>query len=277
MKSQYSSANFPQNISEKEIHSFLLEVSEVASKITLSYFRNTIEIDNKLQQGFDPVTAADREAEQAIREKIAIYYPDHNIFGEEWEPKKTNSAFAWIIDPIDGTRAFISGLPVWGTLAALTHNDSAIAGLMSQPHIGEEFIGVNGRSYLHRQGNITELKTSKVKTLSEATIFTTSPRIFLTKDTLAAYDQLESQTKLARYGLDCYGYAMVAAGHGDLVVEEGLKDVDIAAMIPIVEGAGGIVTDWRGNAVNNGGQVIAAANKELHAQALEILSKAATN
>lgn len=277
MPNQYSSAYLPQDLSEKEIHSFLLELSQVAQNITLGYFRNSVEIENKLQQGFDPVTAADREAEKAIREMIADTFPDHSIFGEEWEAKKTNSAFSWIIDPIDGTRAFISGLPVWGTLIALTYENKPVAGLMSQPHIGEDFVGVNGKSFLHRNGGTSPLSTSSIDDLAHATIFTTSPRIFLSAPTLAAYDKLESQTKLARYGLDCYGYAMVAAGHGELVVEEGLKDVDIAAMIPIVEAAGGIVTDWRGAPVREGGQVIAAANEKLHEQAIAILAPAATN
>lgn len=274
-------AKFSMNTSETIdfdlIHRILLEASQKAQDVTLKYFRKTIDIENKLQKGFDPVTAADKEAELAIRAVITEYFPDHNISGEEWEDKETNSPFRWIIDPIDGTRAFICGLPVWGTLIALTYEGKSVAGLMSQPHIGEDFIGLPQKSLLNRQGLEIQLKTSTITELSAANIFTTSPRIFLLDKSLAAYDALEDKVKLARYGLDCYAYAMVASGHGELVVEEGLKSVDIAAMIPIIEQAGGIVTTWSGKQATEGGQVIAAANKQIHEAALDILSPAATD
>jgi len=267
----------PKDLDFDLIHRILLEAAQKAQAVTLKYFRKTINVENKLQSGFDPVTAADKEAEFAIRAVIANHFPDHNIFGEELDDKETNSAYHWIIDPIDGTRAFISGLPVWGTLISLTHKGDAIAGLMSQPYIGENYIGLPGKSFLERNGQTHPLATSQVKTLQEATLFTTSPRIFLLEKSLTAYNKLEQNVKLARYGLDCYAYAMVAAGHGELVVEEGLKSVDIAAMIPIIEQAGGIVTTWSGKRATQGGQVIAAANKKIHAAALEVLSTAATD
>jgi histidinol phosphatase-like enzyme (inositol monophosphatase family) len=257
------------------IHRILLEASEKAQAITLKYFRKTIDVENKLQSGFDPVTAADKEAELAIRAVIANHFPDHSIFGEEWDNKETNSPFSWIIDPIDGTRAFICGLPVWGTLIALTYQGEAIAGLMSQPHIGENFVGLPGKSFLTRNGTHSDLRTSGVKELGQANLFTTSPRIFSRASSLAAYDRLENNVKLARYGLDCYAYAMLASGHGELVVEEDLKNVDIAAMIPIIEQAGGIVSTWSGKQASNGGQIIAAANEEIHRAALEVLAPAA--
>lgn len=269
--------NTTETIDFDLIHRILLEASQKAQDVTLKYFRKTIDIENKLQKGFDPVTAADKEAELAIRAVITEYFPDHNISGEEWEDKETNSPFRWIIDPIDGTRAFICGLPVWGTLIALTYEGKSVAGLMSQPHIGENFIGLPQKSLLNRQGLEIPLKTSTITELSAANIFTTSPRIFLLDKSLSAYDALEDKVKLARYGLDCYAYAMVASGHGELVVEEGLKSVDIAAMIPIIEQAGGIVTTWSGKQATEGGQVIAAANKHIHEAALDILSPAATD
>jgi len=269
--------NTTENLDFDLIHRILLEASQKAQDVTLKYFRKTIDIENKLQKGFDPVTAADKEAELAIRAVITNHFPDHNISGEEWEDKETNSPFRWIIDPIDGTRAFICGLPVWGTLIALTYEGKSIAGLMSQPHIGENFIGLPQKALLDRQGLQSPLKTSTITDLSAANIFTTSPRIFLLDKSLAAYDALEGKVKLARYGLDCYAYAMVASGHGELVVEEGLKSVDIAAMIPIIEQAGGVVTTWSGKQATEGGQVIAAANKHIHEAALDILSPAATD
>ena len=265
------------NLDFEEIHRILQLAGQEAQKITLKYFRKNMNIDNKLQKGFDPVTAADREAELAIRAVIARYFPDHSICGEEWENKETDSPYQWVIDPIDGTRAFISGLPVWGTLIALTFEGKAVAGLMSQPHIGEDFIGVPGKAIMIHDNTQTELSTSKFDQLEQATMFTTSPRIFLNANSLEAYDKLEASVKLARYGLDCYAYAMLAAGHGELVVEEGLKNVDIAAMIPIIEQAGGIVTTWSGKNAANGGQVIAAANKSIHTAALEFLAPVATD
>jgi len=265
------------NIDFEEIHNLLLEASAAAKAITLNYFRNNIVVDNKLLDGFDPVTAADKEAEVAIRSVISKHFPDHAISGEEWEDKVTNSDYRWIIDPIDGTRAFICGLPVWGTLIALTYKGNSVAGLMSQPYIGEDFVGLPTKSFVVRNNSSKSLQTSSITELKQANIFTTSPRIFLQEKSLAAYDQLEGQTKLARYGLDCYAYSMLAAGHGELVVEEGLKSVDIAAMIPIVENAGGIVTTWSGKLATEGGQVIAAANEEIHAAAIEILAPAATD
>jgi len=270
-------ANTPKDLDFELIHRILLEATNKAKEVTLKYFRTTINIENKLQSGFDPVTAADKEAELAIRAVITHHFPEHNISGEEWDDKNTGSPYRWVIDPIDGTRAFICGLPVWGTLIALTYEGKAIAGIMGQPHIGENFIGLPGRSILERNGNETTLQTSNITGLGQANIFTTSPRIFLHDTSLAAYDQLEDRVKLARYGLDCYAYAMLASGHGELVVEEGLKAVDIAALIPIIEQAGGLVTTWSGKLATDGGQVIAAANKEIHAAALEILSPAATD
>ncbi|MGJ8528018.1 histidinol-phosphatase [Maritalea sp.] len=265
------------NLDFEEIHRILQLAGQEAQKITLKYFRKTLNIDNKLRQGFDPVTAADREAELAIRAVITQHFPDHSICGEEWDNKETNSPYQWVIDPIDGTRAFISGLPVWGTLIALTFEGKAVAGLMSQPHIGEDFIGLPGKAILTHNNVETKLLTSKVETLEQATMFTTSPRIFLHDKSLAAYNELEASVKLARYGLDCYAYAMLAAGHAELVVEEGLKNVDIAALIPIIEQAGGIVSTWSGKNAAEGGQVIAAANPKIHALALEYLAPVATD
>lgn len=265
----------PEDLDIDFIHRILLEAAEKAQAITLKYFRKTIDVENKLQSGFDPVTAADKEAELAIRAVIADHFPDHSIFGEEWDNKETNSPFRWVIDPIDGTRAFICGLPVWGTLIALTYQGKAIAGLMSQPHIGESFVGLPGKSVLTRNGVHTNLRTSAITQLSQANLFTTSPRIFSREASLKAYDRLESNVKLARYGLDCYAYAMIASGHGELVVEEDLKNVDIAAMIPIIEQAGGIVSTWSGKQASEGGQIVAAANAQIHAAALKILAPAA--
>lgn len=265
-------------INPSEINELLRDTALQAAKITTAFFRTNITVENKLNQGFDPVTEADKQAEMAIRSVINTYFPNHGISGEEFDDKKSDSPFNWIIDPIDGTRAFISGLPVWGTLIALTYKDDPIAGLMSQPHIGENFIAIRGEgAIVERHDTQTRLKTSQISDLNDARLFTTSPRIFLSDTTSAAYDRLEADVKLARYGLDCYGYAMLAAGHGELVVEEGLKNVDIAAMIPLVEEAGGIVTSWSGKSAVHGGQVIAAANQTIYDKAMTYLAPHATD
>lgn len=271
-------SGWKSEIKTNEINDLLREAAQEASKITNAFFRTSIAIENKLNQGFDPVTEADKQAEMAIRGVINKYFPNHGISGEELDDQQSDSPFNWIIDPIDGTRAFITGLPVWGTLIALTYKNKPIAGLMSQPHIGENFIAIQGEGATVERGTAqAHLKTSQVGDLDDARMFTTSPRIFLSDATTAAYDRLEADVKLARYGLDCYGYAMLAAGHGELVVEEGLKDVDIAAMIPLIEEAGGIVTTWSGKSAVKGGQVIAAANQAIYDKAIEYLASHATD
>lgn len=271
-------SGWKSEIKASEINALMLEAAHEAAKITTSFFRTSIAVENKLHEGFDPVTEADKQAEFAIRAIINTHFPNHGISGEELEDQHSDSPFNWVIDPIDGTRAFISGLPVWGTLIALTYKGVPIAGMMSQPHIGEKFIAIQGEGAFLRHGETqTTLKTSQVTHLENARMFTTSPRIFLSPETGAAYDRLEADVELARYGLDCYGYAMLAAGHGELVVEEGLKDVDIAAMIPLIEEAGGIVTTWSGKSAVHGGQVIAAANQDIYNAALGYLKPLATD
>ncbi|MCF4099593.1 histidinol-phosphatase [Maritalea mediterranea] len=271
-------SDWKNEIKTSEINDLLREAAGAAATITTAFFRTSIAIENKLNQGFDPVTEADKQAEMAIRAIINKYFPNHGISGEELANQESDSPFNWVIDPIDGTRAFISGLPVWGTLIALTHKQVPIAGLMSQPHIGENFIAIRGEGAVVERGTeLADLQTSQVSELGDARMFTTSPRIFLSETTGQAYDKLEADVKLARYGLDCYGYAMLAAGHGELVVEEGLKDVDIAAMIPLIEEAGGIVTTWSGKSAVSGGQVIAAANKQIYDQAIKYLAPHATD
>ncbi|NOZ32755.1 MAG: histidinol-phosphatase [Alphaproteobacteria bacterium] len=242
----------------------------------MGLFRSAMDIENKLDEGFDPVTEADRLAEQTIRQIISARYPDHSIIGEELTDTITNSPFTWVIDPIDGTRSFICGLPLWGTLVGLMHNGRAFAGFMDQPHIGETFIAASGNAWLEHKDARTVLKTSKVTALAEARLLTTSPDLFEPRRSRPAYAAVERQCRLARYGTDCYGYCLLAGGHVDLVVEEGLKPVDITALVPIVEMAGGVITSWSGGRVEGGGQAVAAATPELHAAALGLLAPAAS-
>jgi histidinol phosphatase-like enzyme (inositol monophosphatase family) len=250
---------------------FLRRIAAAAAAETLPRFRAEGAVANKLATGFDPVTEADREAERAIRELIRAEYPDHGILGEEHGAENLDSRHCWIIDPIDGTRAFISGIPVWGTLVGLTVDGEAVAGLMSQPFTGELFYATGTGSRYEGPGGARALATRKVTSLADAILFTTTPALF-TGEMRGRYDRLESRVRLARYGTDCYAFAMVAAGHVDIVTDPGLQSYDIAALIPIIEQAGGIVTRFDGGPAEQGGDVIAAATPELHAAALAILA-----
>jgi histidinol phosphatase-like enzyme (inositol monophosphatase family) len=252
----------------------LLDAADIAGSITLPRFRQGIAVDNKWTVGFDPVTEADKEAELAIRKLLGDRFPDHSILGEEWEDKSGTAPFAWIIDPIDGTRAFITGVPVWGTLVGLTVNGRAVAGLMAQPFTGEVYLSLPGEAGYYRGGQHLPLKTSGVTEVSKAKLTTTSPDLFLRegRDLTRQWNAINSKVLTTRYGLDCYGYALMAAGHIDLVVEAGLKNVDICPLIPLIENAGGVITTWDGGPAEEGGNCVAAATPELHAAALALLN-----
>jgi len=252
---------------------FLRRLAAAAAGETLPLFRSASLIENKDADGFDPVTAADKQAEAAIRALIEQEFPDDGIIGEEFGAVRQTSSHVWIIDPIDGTRAFISGLPVWGTLVGLKIDGHAQIGFMSQPYTGEFFVADGEKSQLLRDGQApVRLATRKHQTISEATLFTTTPALFH-GETRQAYDRVERKVRLARYGCDCYAYAMLAAGFADIVIEPGLNAYDIAALIPLIEQAGGVVTTWDGGNAVNGGDVIAAASPELHAAALDIFNR----
>jgi histidinol phosphatase-like enzyme (inositol monophosphatase family) len=199
--------------------------------------------------------------------------PNHGIAGEELDDHAGSEPYTWILDPIDGTRAYMSGLPVWGTLIGLVNQGTPIIGVMDQPFTGERFTGSTNGSHLHRSGRPTRLKTRATTTLANAILSATGPELFKSRDEKAAFTRLEDAVKLRRFGYDCYAYAMVAAGHMDLVVEAGLKAVDIAPLIPIIEGAGGIVTSWDGTSAVKGGNVVAAANATLHRAALDLINR----
>ncbi|HWU17276.1 MAG TPA: histidinol-phosphatase [Devosia sp.] len=254
-----------------KIEQTLLAAAEAAATQTLPLFRTSLAVDNKLAEGFDPVTEADKSAETAIRAVIAQAFPDHAIIGEEWGSSGT-SDYTWIIDPVDGTRAFISGAPVWGTLIGFAHNGVAIAGIMSQPFIGETFLAVPGRATYRRAGETQPIRTSGQTELAQSRVFTTTPSLFRTPDLLAKWKAVESATRLQRFGMDCYGYALLAAGHADLVIEPFLNTYDIAALVPIIRQAGGAIACWDGSEPTGGGDVVAAATPELLEKALNLIN-----
>ncbi|KQT52107.1 MULTISPECIES: histidinol-phosphatase [unclassified Aureimonas] len=249
---------------------FLFGLADAADAQSLPRFRMNGAIDNKIEGDFDPVTEADRACEQAIRALIEARYPDHSILGEEFGTSG-DSALQWVIDPIDGTRAFISGVPLWGTLVGLTVDGIARVGIMSQPYIGERFWADGGASWCEGPAGLRQLAVRRTEELASATVFTTSPHLF-SADARGRFEALESACRLTRYGTDCYAFAMLAAGQIDLVVEPGLKPYDIVALIPIVEQAGGVISTFGGGRAEGGGDIIAAATPALHAAAMKAMA-----
>lgn len=256
------------------IRDALLEAAAAAARETLPRFRTRLAVDNKHAAGFDPVTDGDREAERAIREVILDRFPGHAIIGEELADHLGEGEFEWVVDPIDGTRAFISGAPVWGTLIGFRAHGRTVAGLMAQPFTGEVFLGLPGTSSYRRGSEEVVMATSGVTELATAKLSATSPEIFELSGTMEQWNALRGAALQARYGLDCYAYCLLAAGHIDLVCEAALKNVDIAPLIPIIENAGGVVTTWDGGSAEQGGNCLAAATRELHDAALAVLNGA---
>lgn len=250
---------------------FLRQLAAAAARNTLPHFRSHLAVENKKKGGFDPVTRADRDAELAIRDLIRRTYPDHGIIGEEFGIENGDAETVWVIDPIDGTRAFITGLPVWGTLTGMTHQGRAVAGFMSQPFTGELYFCDGKSSYYEGPGGAARIQTRAGSDLGDATILTTTPALY-TGQKRERYGRLETACRLARYGTDCYAFAMLAAGFADLVCEPGLNPYDIVALIPIIEKAGGCVTRWDGGRAEEGGDILAAANPRLHEAALDVLN-----
>jgi histidinol phosphatase-like enzyme (inositol monophosphatase family) len=257
--------------SVQEFQDFMPELARVAAEVVLPRFRQALPVTDKGGLRFDPVTEADRDAERALRAAILERYPDHSILGEEFGEHLGTSPYRWVIDPIDGTRAFISGAPTWGTLIALCEHNVPVLGMMSQPYVGEIFLGGGEASWLLRAGTRSRLQVRTGVALAQASVFATTPEMFSATE-LAAFERVSQAARLTRFGIDCYAYCLLAAGHVDLVIEAGLGFYDIAPLMPIVEAAGGVVTDWRGAPVRGGGRVIAAASPTLHAQALALLN-----
>ena len=255
------------------ILSLAYQMADAASVETLKWFRTPVlAADNKLEIGFDPVTQADRAAEKAMRSVLAIQRPQDAIIGEEEKNKDGTSGLAWVLDPIDGTRGYVSGTPTWGTLIALNDGTAPVFGIIDQPYTGERFVGGLGYAFMERHGVKIPLATRNTKVLSTATIFTTYPEVGNLAEA-SAFNEVALACKLVRYGMDCYAYALLAMGQVDLVIEAGLQAYDIQAPIALVRAAGGVATDWCGGDPMNGGRCICAATPELHNAALQILQQ----
>lgn len=247
-------------------------MADAARTAILPWFRHAdLTADNKRPADFDPVTQADRDAEHAMRAVLARLRPDDAILGEEFGATPGTSGLTWILDPIDGTRAFLCGAASWGVLIGLSDGQDVIYGLIDQPYTGERFEGGLGRALLSRDGVERKLHTRGSVTLDRATLMTTFPEIG-TPSEAQAFRRVAERVRLTRYGLDCYAYALLALGQVDLVIEAGLQSYDIAGPMAVVQAAGGIVTDWQGGSAAQGGQVIAAGSVELHRAALDLLN-----
>jgi histidinol phosphatase-like enzyme (inositol monophosphatase family) len=259
------------------LDSFLLDLNAAAAEVILPLFRADHGLDDKNPDGvFDPVTAADKGAEAAIRKLISAHYPEHGVIGEEYGEDRPDAEFVWVLDPVDGTRAFIAGLPVWTTLIGLRHQGRPVLGSIGQAYTGEIYIGHAGGSRLVSRDPTKVLKVRKGVVLTQAIIATTDPHACFNGAEMGAWRQVRSAARLARTGCDAYAYAQVAAGKIDLVVEAGLKSWDIDAAIPVLEGAGGFVTDWTGAPVGQfGGQVAIAGDRAVLEEALVALKRAA--
>jgi myo-inositol-1(or 4)-monophosphatase len=249
---------------------FVDKLATASGETILPFFRTALAVENKLARGFDPVTAADRAAEDAMRSMIRRSFPEHGILGEEYGSEHTDAEYVWVLDPIDGTKSFISGMVAWGTLIGLMRFGEPVYGMMHQPFTRERFTGDSGAAHYRGPAGTRDLHVRKCDALSDAVLFTTSPLLMKTADR-ASFVKVEDKVKLSRYGGDCYAYCMLAAGQIDLVIETEINPHDIVALIPIILGAGGIVTTWENGPPQAGGRIIAAGDARAHAAALELL------
>jgi myo-inositol-1(or 4)-monophosphatase len=252
---------------------FVDELAAVSGETILPFFRTALGVENKSRSGgFDPVTAADRAAEAAMRALIKRTFPEHGILGEEFGDERPNAEYVWVLDPIDGTKSFICGLPAWGTLIALTRRGEPIYGMMHQPFTREHFSG-DGRAAKYRgPAGDRALRARVCAELEDAVLLTTSPLLMREADR-RAFRRVEPAVRLSRYGGDCYAYCMLAAGHVDLVIETELKPYDVLPLIPIIEGAGGVITTWENGRPHSGGRIIAAGDRRVHAKAMTALAR----
>lgn len=251
------------------------DLADRAGTQVMRHFRRRLAVENKAGAGgaYDPVTAADRAAERVMRAAIARACPDHGIIGEELGARAGASALQWVLDPIDGTRAFIMGSPLWGTLIGLLEDGVPILGLMDQPFLRERFWGASGRAHLRDgEGRTRRIRTRPCAGLAEAVLTSTHPDLFEARVEAAAFARVKDKARLTRYGGDCYGYCLLAAGFVDIVVEAGLKPYDVIPLIPIIEGAGGQITTWDGRPALEGGRVVATGDRRVHAEALALLA-----
>ncbi|MGH1479136.1 MAG: histidinol-phosphatase [Geminicoccales bacterium] len=248
---------------------FAERLADAAGAVIKPYFRSDIAIDSKADES--PVTIADREAEQAMRALIEETFPDHGIEGEEFGALRLEADYVWHLDPIDGTKSFITGRPLFGTLVSVAYRGKALVGIIDHCMMNERWTGAAGRPTCW---NGDQVRTRPCARLSEAVLYVTSPKMFKQPGEMDAYARVEDNVALPMYGGDCYAYGQLAMGFADIIVEADLDTHDYLALIPVIEGAGGLITDWQGKALTpeSNGRVIAAGDRRVHAEALELLA-----
>jgi histidinol-phosphatase len=256
---------------------FAHRLADAAGEVIRPYFRARIDVADKRpvvdgRPVFDPVTEADKGAEAAIRAIIRRERPADGILGEEYGEETGTSGLRWVLDPVDGTRAFITGRHEWGSLIALESGGRPVLGILDQPILRERFVGANGRTNLHSRSGETHVATRKGVDLSEAILCATHPDAYFSQSEQTAFKRLEREVRMSRWGGDCYIFAALALGFVDLIVESTFNRWDVAALIPVVKGAGGVITDWQGGDCSAGGQILAAGDARIHAQAIKLLN-----
>lgn len=256
-----------------EFSRFALTLARESAKAILPYFRVPLRVEDKGDVDFDPVTAADRAGEARMRHLIEQTFPSHGILGEEYGRKDSQSGYTWILDPIDGTKSFIIGFPAWATLIGLSFEGVPVLGLMNQPYVGDTFIGdrMSG-SFLLRNSSRTKIQVSAVRHLAGATAGTIGPERYKSAEQFGGLTRLISRCKMLRYGGDAYFYCLLASGMLDVVIDADLEPYDVSPLIPIVEGAGGIIRTWSSASAINGGNIVAAATRTLFEEAVSQLS-----
>jgi len=253
---------------------FAHSLADASGEAIRPYFRTAINVANKADAGrFDPVTAADEAAERVISEAIAQRWPDHGFVGEEHGARHADARLRWVVDPIDGTRAFIMGWPMWGTLIGLLDAGAPLLGLMDQPFTRERFWSGTDAAYMRAAATgPVPIRTRPCAGLTDAVLSTTHPDLFEPGAEAEGFSRLKAEVRMTRFGGDCYGYCLLAAGFSDLIVEAGLKPYDIVALIPIIEKAGGRITTWDGKPATEGGRIIAAGDPRVHEAAMKLLA-----
>jgi myo-inositol-1(or 4)-monophosphatase len=262
---------------------FVDRLAQISGEVILPFFRSAIGADDKSHGGvWDPVTEADRAAEASMRRMIGQTFPAHGVIGEEYGLDRPEAEYVWVLDPIDGTKSFVSGMPTWGTLIGLMHLGRPVYGMMAQPFTRERFYGDGKRSKLRMlattrgdsppsEWTTRTLRTRGCPALDQATVSTTSPLLIRGAADREAYLRVEGKARLSRYGGDCYAYCALAAGFIDLIIETDLKPHDVVALIPIIEGAGGVIATWEGGDASKGGRILAAGDRGLFEEARRLM------
>ncbi len=253
------------------------DLQTAARKITLPLYADGMSVSNKAERGYDPVTNADTEAERVLRDLILSAFPNDHIAGEEFEDVIGTTDWFWTLDPIDGTRAFVAGVPVWSTLIALSYQEKPVIGLIDHPALDISFWGGPNQAWKLHNGRKTPIRTRRCAALSDAILGCTEPLAMLSPGELAAYNIIRRGARFSRLGLDAYGYSMVADGRMDIIIESQLKPCDVRALIPIIEGAGGRMTNWHGGSCVDGGQVVAVGDPERLLELYTYLGRAMTS